>query len=205
MKTVSLSGSPRENVGKKDAAKLRRAGQVPAVLYGSGEQTHFSINEIAIGKIVFTPDIFKVILDLDGKKVEAVIQDLQWHPVTDRIIHIDFLELVEGKVVSIPMPVQLAGNSIGVRNGGKLRVNFRTLTLRGLPTAFPDAVAVDISEMRIGTSIRVGDIELEGVEILEPKEAVVVAVKASRGAVDEDGEEEEDGEAEAAPAEGAEG
>jgi len=197
MKTVSLSGSLRESVGKKGAADLRRAGRVPCVLYGGDEQIHFHVAEVALNKLVYSPDVYKIAVELGDKTIEAVIQDLQWHPVTDRILHVDMLQLVAGKEVKIDMPVHLEGNSIGVRNGGKLRQAFRRLSLRGLPEAFPDAVAVDISKLKIGQSIRVRDLEIEGVEFLNPQDAVVVGVKTARGVVADDDDEEEEGEAEA--------
>ena len=205
MKTVSLSGSLRESVGKKDAASLRRAGLIPAVLYGGDEQIHFSVNEIAVNKLVYTPDVFCIQLEIGEKTIDAVITEMQWHPVTDRIIHIDFLQLIEGKEVKIQMPVQLEGNSIGVRNGGKLRVNFRKLTLKGIPSAFPDAVGIDISEMKIGESVRVGDLNYDNISILEPADAVVVGVKTARGAAADADDEDEAAEGAEAAAEGDEG
>jgi len=200
MKSVSLSGSPRENVGKKDAAKLRAGGRVPCVIYGGEEQLHFHIDEVKLNKLVFSPDVYKIDLDIDGKKIEAVMVDMQWHPVTDAVLHVDFLQLVEGKEIKLKMPVQIAGNSIGVRNGGKLRVAFRKVTLQGQASDFPDAVNVDITELRIGEAVRVRDIDLKNVQILEPQESVVVQVKTARGVVADD-EEEGEGEEEAAPAE----
>lgn len=205
MKSVSLSGSPRENVGKKDAADLRRNGRVPCVIYGAEEQVHFHISEVELNKLVFTPDAYKFELDIDGKTYTGVIQDMQWHPVSDRILHVDFLELVDGKIVKIKLPVNISGNSIGVRNGGKLRQNFRSLTLKGLPKDFPDAVDVDISPLRIGMSVRVRDIEIPGLTVLEPAGAVIVGVKTARGVIDEEEEEEEGAEGEEGAAEGAEG
>lgn len=202
MKTVSLSGSPRENVGKKDASQVRAEGGVPCVVYGGKEQIHFSTNLIAFSKFVYTPDVFKFELEIGGKKVEAILKDLQFDPVTDRIIHADFLEIIEGKTVKMELPVKLNGNPLGVRNGGRLATNFRRINVSGLPKDFPEAVELEISDLRINQSIRIKDVELPGVTILHNPESIVVAVRTARGAVDED-EEGEEGEAAAEGAEAA--
>lgn len=199
MKEVSLSGSKRSNVGKKDAAKLRKEGQVPAVLYGGSDQTHFSINAVEFQKYIYSPDVFKFNLDVDGNKVQAIIQEVQFHPVTDQILHVDFLELVDGKPVRIKLPVRLLGSALGVRNGGKASQNFRRLQVVGLPNALPEAIEVNIEQIRIGQSVRVKDIAYEGLTFLDPANAVVFGVKTARGAVDE--EEEEEGEEAAAEGE----
>jgi len=199
MKTVSLSGSPRGSVGKKDAKELRANNRVPAVLYGGDEQMHFSVAETDIEKVVFTPDVFLFTLDVDGKKVEAVLVDIQFHPVTDRVIHVDFLEVIEGKPVRLKLPVQTTGNAIGVKNGGRLLTNYRRVTVMGLPKDFPDVVELDVTKLRIGQALRMKDIVFPGVTLLHDPEAVVVSVKTARGAIedeleDEEGEEGEEGE-----------
>jgi large subunit ribosomal protein L25 len=200
MKTVSLSGSPRENVGKKDAAALRRNGAVPCVVYGGENQIHFSLPQNEIRKLVYTPDIFRVELEIGGDKYSTIIQELQFHPLTEAVIHVDFLQLFEDKSVKIGMPVRLSGSPVGVRNGGKLRQNYRTLNLVGLPSAFPESIAIEIAELKIGESIRVSDIVIDGLVCLEPATAVIVGVKTARGSVDEEAEGEEvaEGEEEAA-------
>ena len=201
MKTVSLSGSPRENVGKKDASLVRAEGNIPCVIYGGEDQKHFSINAIDFNKFIYTPDVFIYELDLGGTKVKAIIRDIQFHPVTDETIHVDFLELIEGKPVRMELPLRLSGNSIGVRNGGRLLSNFRRVNIKGIPADLPEAVEVDISKLRIGQFIRVEDLSLPSATILHNPKAVVVGVKMARGAVDEDEEEGEEGES----AEGVEG
>ncbi len=204
MKTVSLSGSPRENVGKKDASKVRSEGRVPCVVYGGESQIHFSVDQIAFSKFVFTPDVFRFELEIDGKKVDAILKDLQFDPVTDQVIHADFLQIIEGKSVKMELPVRITGNAIGVRNGGRLATNFRRIKVSGMPADFPEAITLDITKLRIGHSLRIKDIELPGVSILHNPQSVVVAVKNARGAVDEGEEEDEEGEEggaeEAAPA-----
>ena len=182
MKVAQLSGSPRANVGKKDAKALRDAGQVPCVLYGQGTQTHFSVKDISIEKLVYNPDVFQFELDVDGKKTKAIIQEVQQHPVTDKIMHVDFLELDEKKPVKVALPVRLTGLSRGVMAGGKLMQVFRRLKVIGLPGELPDAVTIDITKLRIGQSVRVGDLETGGLKFVDAKNAVVVAVKMARGA-----------------------
>jgi large subunit ribosomal protein L25 len=195
MKTAHLSGSLRANVGKKDAAALRNAELVPCVLYGLGEQTHFSVKRNDIEKIVFSPEVYLVELDLEGKKAKAVVRELQQHPVKGTVLHVDFLELSDTKPVRVKLPVRLTGSSRGVMAGGKLMQTFRQLTCLGLPQDLPDAITLDISKLKIGKSIRVSAIEIPGVKFLDPANAVVVAVKMARGAVkpaDDDDDEDED-------------
>lgn len=205
MKTVQLSGSVRQNVGKKDAVSLRKSGKVPAVLYGAGTQTHFSVVALPMSKLVITPNVYQIELDLDGKKSNAIIKEVQFHPVTEEIIHVDFLELSADKPVKLQLPLRLEGNSLGVRNGGKLLVNFRKVDVIGLPSAFPDNITVDITDLRIGTSVRVRDLSWDGLTFLNDPAAMVVQVKMARGAVDaEEGEEEGEEAAEGAEAAAAE-
>jgi large subunit ribosomal protein L25 len=182
MKKAQLSGSSRANVGKKDAKALRNAGLVPCVLYGNGTQTHFSIKDITIQKLVYNPDVFQIELDIDGKKASAVIQDLQQNPITDKVMHVDFLELDAKKPVKVGLPVRVVGSSRGVLAGGKLMQVFRRLRVEALPADLPEAITVDITKLRIGQSIRVKDLESDGLKLLEAKNAVVVAVKMARGA-----------------------
>lgn len=195
MKKAQLSGSLRSNVGKKDAASLRNAGMVPCVIYGQGTQTHFAVKRTELDKIVYSPEVFQVELDLDGKKVTGIIQELQQHPTKDTIQHVDFLELNDNKTVRVKLPVRLTGSARGVLAGGKLMTVFRNLQCVGLPGDLPDAITLDIAKLKIGMSIRVKNIEIPGVTILDPANAVVVSVKMARGAVkgaDADDEEEEE-------------
>jgi large subunit ribosomal protein L25 len=182
MKAISLSGSPRENVGKKDAKAIRNAGRVPCVLYGNGVQTHFSVDSIAMGKVVYSPDVYQVELDINGKKTRAIIQELQQNPVTDRITHVDFLELTEDKVVKVALPVRTKGVSPGVIRGGKMQQVYRRLQMVGLPKDLPADVTLDISPLEIGDAIRVKHIEIPNVQLLDPANSVVVSIKMARGA-----------------------
>jgi large subunit ribosomal protein L25 len=196
MKTAQLSGSIRTNVGKKDASVVRNAGMVPCVLYGQGEQTHFAVKKNDIEKIVFSPEVFQVELDIDGKKANGIIRELQQHPTKDTILHVDFLELSATKPVKVGLPVRLTGSSRGVMAGGKLMQVFRRLNCVGLPQDLPEAIVLDITKLKIGKSIRVGSIEIPGVKFLDPANAVVVSVKMARGAIkptDDDDDEEEEG------------
>ena len=195
MKTAQLSGSLRANVGKKDAALIRNEGRVPCVLYGQGTQTHFSVSRVAIDKIVFSPEVYQVELDIEGKKAMGIIRELQQHPTKDTIQHVDFYELSETKPVSVKLPVRLVGSARGVLAGGRLMQVFRNLSCVGLPSAIPDAITLDIAKLKIGQSIRVNSISIPGITFLDPANAVVVSVKMARGAikpadsVDDDDEE----------------
>ncbi len=192
MKTAQLSGSLRANVGKKDATLLRNEGRVPCVLYGQGDQTHFSVKRVDIDKIVFSPEVYQVSLDIEGKKAMGIIRELQQHPTKDTIQHVDFYELNDAKVVSVKLPVRLVGSARGVLAGGRLMQVFRTLSCVGLPSAIPDAITMDISDLKIGQSFRVNSISIPGITFLDPANAVVVSVKMARGAVKPADTEEDD-------------
>jgi large subunit ribosomal protein L25 len=207
MKIAQLSGSPRANVGKKDAKLTRNAGQVPCVLYGSGEQTHFSVKIIDIERLIYSPEVFQFELDIDGKKTMAVVRELQQHPVKGNIQHVDFLQLEDNRPVRVSLPVRITGSARGVMSGGKLMQSYRNLNVIGLPGVIPDAINLDVTSLKIGQSIRVGQVKIEGVTILDPHASVVVAVRMARGAVkpkDDDDDEEEEEVAEEATEESAE-
>ena len=182
MKVSKLSGLLRANVGKKDAAALRNEERVPCVLYGQGTQVHFSARRIDVEKLVFTPEVYQVDLDVEGRTAKAIIKDIQQDNLNGQVRHVDFYELNDAKPVKIALPVRLTGASRGVLAGGKLLQVFRRLTVFALPSALPDAVTIDITKLRIGQSIRVGQIEANGLSFLEPANAVVVSVKMARGA-----------------------
>ncbi|MDX2359209.1 MAG: 50S ribosomal protein L25 [Crocinitomicaceae bacterium] len=198
MKKAQLSGSLRASVGKKDTSALRNAGLVPCVLYGQGEQIHFSVRAVDVQKLIYSPDVYQVELDIEGgRKAAAIIQDLQMHPVKDTAMHVDFLELDDSKPVKVSLPLRAVGSPIGVMNGGKLRQPYRKLRVIGLPGDLPEEISVDVADLRIGDSIRVSELDAGKIEFLEPSNAVVLGVKMARGAADDEEEEEE--------AEGAEG
>ena len=194
MKKAQLSGSVRANVGKKDAALTRNSGLVPCVVYGSGEQTHFSVKDIDIERIVFSPDVYQVELDIEGKKVTGVIRELQQHPLTGKVQHVDFLQLEDNRPVRVELPVRIVGSAKGVMSGGKLMQAYRRLRVIGLPADLPESITLNVTSLKIGKSIRVGNINIPGVTILDPHASVVVSVRMARGAVkpvELDDEEEE--------------
>ena len=193
MKTASLSGSLRESVGKKDADALRANNQIPGVLYGGAEQIHFSVSENQINKVVFNPDVFKIDLDIAGKKVECIIQDIQFHPVTDRVTHLDFLEILPGKPVKVELPLRTTGQAIGVLNGGRLEVNYRRIPVRGIADDLPESLSVDISDLEIGDNARVRDLTVDGLEILLSESALLVACKRTRAAMSAESDLESEG------------
>lgn len=203
MKTASLSGSPREGVGKKDAAELRAKGQVPGVLYGGSEQVHFHVNEVQLNKLVFTPDTYRLAFEVGGTTYDCVVQDIQFHPVTDRIVHLDLLQVFADKAIRVKLPVTTSGASVGVRNGGRLHVVYRRLPVMGLADQIPESVNIDISPLDIGESIRVADITVDGCQVPLNDSAVVLGIRRTRAAMSAAAGEEGEGEGEAA-AEGAE-
>ena len=201
MKTASLSGSSRESVGKKDASQLRLNSRVPAVLYGGGDQKHLSVGELDISNIVVNPDVFQIDLDLDGTAYKCIVQDVQFHPVTERIVHIDLLQIVDGKPVRVELPLRTTGTAQGVIDGGRIQMLFRRLPVRGLIQDLPEEISVDISDLVIGDSARVRDIEVPNCDVLLSESALLVACKRTRAAMSAESEEELEGEG----AEGAEG
>ena len=204
MKSITINGSQRESVGKKATKALRNAGQVPCVLYGGDKPVHFSAPELAFSKLVYTPNAHTVVINLDnGEVLNAVLQDIQFHPVTDRILHVDFYQLFENKEIALNIPVNLVGNSKGVKNGGVLRRNNRKLRIKALPANLPDFIEIDITPLKIGDKVAVGDLPTGDYTFLQTDTTVVCRVSTSRVAVED--EEEEEGAEAAEGAEGAEG
>lgn len=195
MKTIEIKGQLRGSVGSKSAKQLRREGQVPCVVYGGDENIHFHADERELNKLIYTPNVYLIQLDIDGKQYSVVMREPQYHPVSDKLIHLDFVEVIAGRPVSIMLPVALVGNPIGVRNGGVLRRNAKKLMVRGIIDDIPDEISLDISDMRIGHSKKVADLNFPGIDFLEAGNRVVVAVKTSRKAIaDEEAEAAEEGE-----------
>lgn len=201
MKSITIQGVKRESVGKAATRALRNADQVPCVVYGGNEPLHFSADEKAFKGLVYTPEAHTVDLELvDGTKISAILQDIQFHPVTDKIIHADFYQLHDDKPVAIEVPVRLTGRARGVVNGGVLRFNMRKLKVRAIPANLPDEIVIDITPMRIGHKKYVESIRSNDYTILHPDNAVIVAVRTSRTAVADDDEEESSEEGADAPA-----
>jgi large subunit ribosomal protein L25 len=191
MKSIAIKASKRENSGKKGSTDLRRAGMVPGILYGGAEQTLVKIDERQFKNLVYTPNVYLVDLDIDGQVTKAVLQDIQFHPVTDRVMHADFLLVTDDKPVVIAIPVITEGASVGVVAGGKLTVNRRRLKVKGLASALVDTISIDISDLKIGDSVKINEIKINGLEILDPASDVILSVKATRAARGGDEEEEE--------------
>ncbi len=183
MKTVSISGSTRENVGKKDAKQLRKIGRVPCVLYGGNEQIHFSVEEKDFKDIIYTPEVCFVDININDNVYSSIVQEAQFHPVNDNILHVDFLELSKDKAIVMSIPVKLTGVAPGVLKGGKLTKKLRKLKIKAKPEFMPDFVNVDISSLDIGNSVKVNDISIENLEFLDSKNNVVVGVYVTRVAV----------------------
>jgi large subunit ribosomal protein L25 len=190
MKSVALSGNKRAERGTSKANLLRKEEKVPAVVYGGKENVHFTVNEVKFNKIINTPEVYFIDLDVEGTKFKAIIKDVQFHPVTDRVLHIDFLEVDEKKPLTMKIPVTLVGRSKGVDRGGALKNPIKMQTVLGLPGAIPENISVDITELEIGDSIKVGDLKVEGLTFLGASNAVVAGVKMSRNAVAASEEEE---------------
>jgi len=188
MKTVSMSGSLRENVGKKDAKALRNADKVPCVIYGGEKQLHFAVPNSDFRHLVYSPDIAFVDLDIEGTKYKAILQDVQFHPVSDNILHADFKELVDGKKIVMAVPVKTNGLPVGVTEGGKLMVKLRKLKVKALPEFMPETITIDVAHLKIGNSVKVKEINVNNTELLDTPNAVAVAVNMTRAAVAAAGE-----------------
>ena len=194
MKSITINGSQRESVGKVATKALRNAGKVPCVLYGGDQAMHFSADELAFSKLVYTPNVYTASIELEnGDKFKAILKDIQFHPVSDKILHVDFYELSEDKEVTMDIPVRIIGNSPGVMLGGNLRNPYRTLRVRAIPSNLPDFINADISKLNIGDKLSVAElVALGDFTILHPENTIVAQVRVSRLSVAAPGEEEDD-------------
>ncbi len=183
MKSITIKGSERESVGKVATKALRNAGLVPCVLYGGNQTVHFSAEEIAFKNLIYTPNAHTVVIDLGDKKFDAVLQDIQVHPVTDKILHIDFFQLFDDKEITIEVPVKVTGTSPGVLGGGVLRLNTRKLKVKALPKNLPDFVEADITELEMGNKLYVTKLADDNFKLLHPDNTVVAQVRISRAAM----------------------
>ena len=189
MKSIEIKGSLRTETGKKATRELRKINSVPCVLYGinkdeNGNQvaTHFTVTNDGLRNLVYTPHIYVVDLNIDGKVVTAIMKDIQFHPVTDKILHVDFLQIDEGNPIIMEVPVKLEGLAEGVKAGGKLALQVRKLKVKALYNMIPEKLIVDVTSLGLGKTIKVGELSYEGLQILNAKEAVVCAVKLTRAA-----------------------
>lgn len=180
MKTILLIGELRDSLGTSSSNMLRAEGKVPCVMYGTGENINFSVYRADLKNLVYTPNVYKVKLQIGKQTYEAIPQDIQYHPVSDVIIHMDFLAVQEGKTVIMDIPIRVVGNSPGVRAGGKLVKKFNKLRVKGLLKDLPDYIDANIDTLEIGQSVKVKHIVVEGFEILDAKENAVVSCKTTR-------------------------
>jgi large subunit ribosomal protein L25 len=199
MKSVSISGSPRVNVGKKDAKAIRSQKMIPCVLYGGKEQFFFTTPEDSFKNIVYTPEICTVKIQLNGKEYNSIMQDIQFHPVTDKILHADFLEIFENKPITMHIPIKTKGTAPGIIKGGKLHLKIKKLKIKGLPKNLPDNITIDISKLDIGDSFRVNEIPSENFTILDAPNNIIASCRITRVVVEEVPEEAEVAATAAAP------
>ena len=184
MKSITIKGSERESVGKVATKALRNAGAVPCVLYGGNQAVHFSAEEKAFKNLIYTPNAHTVVIDLGkGKSFDAVLQDIQVHPVSDRILHIDFFQIFDDKEITMEVPVKIIGKSKGVMAGGDLRLNNRKLKVRALPKNLPDFVTADITPLEMGNKLYVTKLETKDFKFMHPDNTVVCQVRISRAAM----------------------
>ncbi len=180
MRIVSMSGSLRENVGKKDAKALRREDRVPCVMYGKGEQIAFSVAQTAFNRIIFNPEPCFVEIEINGTKHSAMMKDIDFHPVTDIVYHADFYELSDDKPVVMSIPVHTSGTSVGVMKGGKLQYKQKRLNVKALPANMPSEIVVDITNLDVAQRVKVQDIVADNFTILNPKSSEVLVVNSTR-------------------------
>lgn len=182
MKTFDLKGTVRTDLGKKASKAERVSENIPCVLYGGKENTHFTTTVSDVRKLVYSPEVFVVNLEIDGKTTKAIMKALQFHPVSDKVLHIDFLQLTDNKPVIVELPVKLEGLAEGVKEGGKLSLEMRKLKVKGLYNQIPENIVIDVAELGLGKSIQVAKVSVPNLEILNAKNAVVAQVKLTRAA-----------------------
>ncbi|MGD0581790.1 MAG: 50S ribosomal protein L25/general stress protein Ctc [Bacteroidales bacterium] len=204
MKTIEINGSFRKELGKKSSKELRKTNYVPCVIYGGKENIHFSTHENNFTKLVFTPDAHLVKLNIEGKVFEAVLKEIQFHPVTDKIIHVDFIEVSETRPITIGIPIKVTGDSAGVIAGGKLRIRRRSLLVKGFAGDIPESLPIDITELKIHDSVKVSDLTYDKIELMDPKKSMVLTIATSRVAQKEEEIPVEGAEVAAPETEGAE-
>lgn len=182
MKTVEIKGAARQAVGKKSTKELRKNGKTPCVLYGGEEVIHFEAEMHDFRKIIYTPKVYLLDINIDGTKHNGIMQDIQFHPVTDEVLHIDFLKFTDEKPVKIDIPVRLTGYAKGIRQGGTLKLNLHKMKVKALAKDLPDEIVIDVTELGLGQSIRVSDVKVEGLEMLNTHSIPVASVMITRAA-----------------------
>ena len=182
MKTFELTGKKREALGKKDSAKLRSEGKVPCVLFGTENPIHFYVEKSDLQKLIYTPNVYLVNLEIEGEKHQSIMKDLQFGPVTDEVMHIDFKKISDDKPIKIEIPVEVEGFAKGIRSGGKLQVEVRRLKVMALPKFLPDSIKIDVTPLELGQSMRVSDLKFDNISILNGKSVPVVRIMITRAA-----------------------
>jgi large subunit ribosomal protein L25 len=200
MKTIQINGSFRTELGKKSSKQVRKSGSVPCVIYGKKENIHFQAPELSFKNLVYTPAAHLVKLSIDDKEYNAVLKDMQFHPVSDKILHADFIEIFDDKPVIIGIPIRVTGDSVGVIAGGKLSIKKRNLKVKGLPADLPEFLSVDITDLKIHDSVKIGDLSFEKIELLDAKKLMVLTIATSRVAQKTDEEVAAEAAAESTPA-----
>lgn len=180
MKTIEIKGSFRKELGKKSSKSLRKTGDVPCVIYGKEKNIHFYAPELSFKNLVYTPAAHLVKLVIDDKEFDAILHDMQFHPVKDNILHADFIEIHDNVPVVISIPIKVSGDSIGVIAGGKLSIKRRNLKVKGLAKDLPEALDIDITNLKIHDGVKVGDLTYNGIELLDPKKSLVLTIATSR-------------------------
>ena len=180
MQTIQINGTARNDFGKKFAKAARREGQVPCIVYGGGEEIAFSVDAKELGQLIYTPNSYIIEINIDGKIEKAVMREVQFHPVREQILHVDFYRIQEGKPVAVNVPVRLTGNAEGVKIGGKLALSARKLTVKGLVEYIPDEIVVDVTPLKVGQTIFVGDLQHENLTFMTPATTAVCAVRVTR-------------------------
>lgn len=180
MKTLEVKAVKRADFGKKAAKAFRREGLIPCVIYGGGEEVAFTVDAKDVKPLIYTPNSYIVEIDIDGKIEKAVMREVQFHPVREQILHIDFYRIQEGKPVAISIPVRLSGTAEGVKVGGKLALSARKLMIKAMVDQLPDEIVVDVTPLKVGQTIFVGDLSVENVTFVTPATTAVCAVRVTR-------------------------
>ncbi|MDP2337079.1 MAG: 50S ribosomal protein L25/general stress protein Ctc [Bacteroidota bacterium] len=182
MKSISIKGTKRDVVGKKEAKRLRTLGLVPGVLYGGEEPIHFQAPEKEFKSLIYTPNVYLVNLDIDGTVYQSIKQDTQFHPVEEKLLHVDFLRTTDDKMVKVEIPVKTEGFAKGIRKGGKLKLNLRTLKVKAMVKNLPDSIDINVDDLDLGQSYKVGSLVRENLEFLNAKAVPVVTIMITRAA-----------------------
>ncbi len=180
MKSIEIKGTLRTELGKKSSKELRKTGNVPCVIYGKEKNVHFHAHELSFKNLIYTPEAHLVDLIIDNKSQKVVLKDVQYHPVSDKILHADFIEVFDDKPVIISIPVKVSGDSAGVIAGGKLNIKKRSLKVKGLPNDLPEHLNIDITDLKIHESVKVGDLSYDKIELIDPKKLMVLTIATSR-------------------------